>query len=106
MIDEMVVELQRQKANDIQHKDFCISERHINDVHQQDNAEAQEDLVESISSVNQTIADTKAVIGELVGEIKDLTDSKNQAIADREAENKQFRLELQDQDEARRILKQ
>jgi len=104
LIDQMVADLQKQKTDDIKHKDFCIEERQSLDSQSQENAQLQEDVKAQILSTKKTVADTKTVIGELTTEIKELNDNKNQAGVEREEENQQFRIELQDQHEAKRIL--
>jgi hypothetical protein len=103
-IDKMVTDLKKQKADDIKHKDWCVQERQAHDIQAQEISQDQEDLNAQISATKTRIEDTKKIVGELSEEISILLKNKNQAGVEREEENQQFRTELADHDEARRVL--
>lgn len=103
-IDDMVTDLQTQKADDIKHKDWCVAESENQDIQAQEISQNQEDLKGEIASTQKVIVNLKATVADLSDEINMLNKNKNQASVEREEENHQFRIELSDHDEARRVL--
>jgi len=103
-IDDMVVALNDQKAEETKKKDFCIDELNKQDeekertIHSKAEASAKiVDLKANLKELTQAIADLKADIAEMQKEMKYAGD-------DREKENKEFQMTVADQRATQKLL--
>jgi hypothetical protein len=103
-IDDMVASLEKEKADDIKHKDFCVAGLN-------DNEKAQVHKSRDIDEVGAKIADLKSTIDEyhnsisgLEGEIAEMQKQMKRAGEDRELENHDFQTTIADQRETQRLL--
>merc|ERR1719494_417859 len=105
-IDEMVVQLTKEKENEAKHRDWCIEELNSNEKDTQrverDKEQAEVkmgDLTSSISSLTQESESLGAEVTELQTQLK-------RAGEDREKENKDFQSTVTDQRETQKLLQQ
>jgi hypothetical protein len=103
-IDEMVVSLKEESADEVADRDQCIKDLNINTKQAAAKADAKADLDAKIASLESEIAD-------LTGDLKALNDSTfnaqvqmQKATANRAAENKDFTETIQDQRATQAIL--
>jgi len=105
-IDDMVAQLQKEKADEIKHKDYCVASLNENDKitaqkeHEKSDLESQlEDLDMTIDALTKAIEQAKAEITEMQIQMK-------RASEDREKENKEFQLTVADQRATQKLLTQ
>merc|ERR1719253_688698 len=105
-IDSMVTDLLQEKADEIKHRDYCTSELN-------GNAKAQELKERDIEKLEATIAGLTSTIEELSDSIKtcqseiaEMQVQLKRAGEDREAENKDFQMQVADQRETQKLLTQ
>jgi len=103
-IDQMVVELKEESADEVADRDQCIKDLNINTKQAAAKADAKADLDAKIASLESNIAD-------LTSELKALTDSTfetqvqmKKATANRASENKDFQETITDQRATQAIL--
>jgi chromosome segregation ATPase len=103
-IDDMVSELVAEKADEIEHRDYCIKGLNDNEittakkVHEKGRSEQQ---VEALTSESKELGD--AITG-LEGEINTMKESLVQAKVDREAEQELYETSLQEQKDTETLL--
>lgn len=103
-IDDMVSELVNEKADEIEHRDYCIKGLNENErttakkVHEKSRAEQE---VDALTSEAKELAD--AIAG-LEGDINKMKESLVQAKVDREAEQELYETTLQEQKDTETLL--
>merc|ERR1719393_376756 len=104
-IDEMIVDLKQQLADDVEHKDYCTKELAENEkatmIAQDEKADLEahiEDLKSTIETLTKDIKTKEAEIAEMQVQVK-------RASEDRELENKEFQQTGADQRATQQILK-
>merc|ERR1740117_987390 len=103
-IDEMVVALQKEKADEIKHKDFCTDELNQNDRAQELKARDIEQLESEIATLTSSIDELTKSIATLEAEIAEMQTQLKRAGEDREAQNSDFQGTVADQRETQKLL--
>jgi len=103
-IDKMVVALEKESADEVKHKDYCLDELQKNEVDTQKKTHTKVNLESKIAGLEQTIKEHKASIDAVVAEIEDLNTQKKRAGEDREIEKKEFEGVVADQRETQSLL--
>jgi len=103
-IDEMIAQLQAEKADEIKHKDFCVSELNGNDKTnaKTERTKAREEA--SIANFEAEITTLKQDIADLEAEVKELQTQLKRAGEDRAAENNVFQTTVADQRKSQGLL--
>jgi len=103
-IDEMIVDLGKEKADEIKQKDFCVEELNQNE-------RAQELKVRDIAKLEATISDLTSQVEELTksldqlkAEIAEMQTQLKRAGEDREKENADFQQTISDQRATQKLL--
>lgn len=104
-IDKMVVALQKESAEEVKHKAFCVDELHTNEQDVQKKTHAKINLESKIDGLKQSIKEHKAAIAVVVAEIAELNTQKTRAGENRAAEKKEFDGVVADQRETQVLLK-
>jgi len=104
-IDDMVVQLMKEKADEITHKDFCVDEFNTNQLHTEKKEREKADLIAKIEDLEMTIKALTEAIDKLKAEIAEMQLQMKRAGEDREKENKEFQMTVVDQRETQRLLK-
>merc|ERR1719337_646707 len=68
-IDDMIVQLLKEKEDEIKHKDFCVNDFNKNQLQTEQKEREKEDLIAQIEDLNMTIKALAAAIEELKAEI-------------------------------------
>lgn len=96
-IDELVAKLKVEMADEVKHKDFCVSELHENKA----DTEKNQAKLDNLESELATLADTKKkledTIANLKNEISETQVQMQRASEDRKAENQEFQKIVADQ---------
>merc|ERR1719160_160200 len=103
-IDDMVEKLKIESADEVKDRDFCIGELNTNDRQAAAKADQKADLEAKISQLESDIADLSASIKALSDEVTSTQVEMMKASKNREAENKQFQMVIQDQRATQAIL--
>jgi len=104
-IDDMIAALTDEKAAEIKHKDFCVSELNENQLQTQKKEAEKEDISAKIATLETTIKDLAAAIDTLKAEIAEMQVQVKRAGEDREKENAEFQTTVADQRETQKLLK-
>jgi len=105
-IDDMVVQLQKEKADEIKHKDFCTDEFNSNELQTEKKTRAKQDVEAKISDLEMTIKQLGEAVDALKGEVADLQVQLKRAGEDREKQNKEFQGTVADQRATQKLLAQ
>merc|ERR1719321_294675 len=103
-IDGMVEKLKVESQDEVKDRDFCIGELNTNDRQAAAKADAKGDLEAKIGQLDSDIADLAASIKALSDEVTSSQVSMMQASKNREAENKEFQMTIEDQRATQAIL--
>merc|ERR1719316_896652 len=103
-IDDMVEKLKIESADEVKDRDFCIAELNTNDRQAAAKADQKADLEAKIAQLTSDIADLTASIKALSAEVTSTQVEMMKASKNREAENKQFQMVIQDQRATQAIL--
>jgi len=103
-IDDMVEKLKIESADEVKDRDFCIGELNTNDRQAAAKADQKADLEAKIAQLTSDIADLTASIKALSAEVTSTQVEMMKASKNREAENKQFQMVIQDQRATQAIL--
>merc|ERR1719160_1955524 len=103
-IDEMVVSLKAESADEVVDRDQCIKDLNINTKQAAAKADAKADLDAKIASIESSIADLTASIKALNEETTSAQVQMMKATKNREAENKDFQTTITDQRATQAIL--
>merc|ERR1719487_681239 len=103
-IDGMVEKLKVESQDEVKDRDFCIGELNTNDRQAAAKADAKSDLDAKIAQLESDIADLSASIKALSDEVTSAQVEMMKASKNREAENKQFKMVVEDQRATQAIL--
>jgi len=104
-IDDMIAAMTDEKAAEIKHKDFCVSDLNENQLQTQKKEAEKEDLSAKVATMETTIKDLAAAIDTLKAEIAEMQVQLKRAGEDREKENAEFQTTVADQRETQKLLK-
>jgi chromosome segregation ATPase len=103
-IDEMVVGIEKQKADEIKHRDFCIADLAQNEKATAVGTDEKGDIEAKIADLKSTIDTLKTDIGTKKAEVAEMEVQAKRAGEDREAENAEFQATVADQRATQEIL--
>jgi DNA repair exonuclease SbcCD ATPase subunit len=103
-IDDMIAQLQEEKAAEIKHKDFCVDEFNQNQLQTEKKERDKEDLLAKIEGLEMSIKQLAEAIDALKAEIVEMQVQLKRAGEDREKENKIFQTVVADQRETQKLL--
>merc|ERR1719359_873774 len=103
-IDDMVEKLKIESKDEVKDRDFCIAELNTNDRQAAAKADQKSDLDAKIAQLDSDIADLTASIKALSDEVTSTQVEMMKASKNREAENKQFQMTIEDQRATQAIL--
>merc|ERR1719207_31474 len=103
-IDDMVEKLKLESADEVKDRDFCIGELNTNDRQAAAKTDAKADLEAKIAQLDSDIADLTASIKALSDEVTSSQVEMMKASKNRQAENKQFQMVIEDQRATQAIL--
>jgi hypothetical protein len=103
-IDKMVEELLQEKADEIKHRDSCISELHDNEVLTEREERSKADLESKKEGLEMSIKDLSGELKNLNSEIADLQLQIKRKGEDRELQNKDFQQTVADHRESQKLL--
>ena len=105
-IDEMVATLQAEKAEEIKHRDFCITELNENEKTQAQLSRDHDSLTAKVDEIKAAIANAKTEIKEIEGHNTEMRTQLKRAGEDREKQNAEFQTTLADQRVTKKLLTQ
>merc|ERR1719253_951193 len=105
-IDQMVMDLLQEKADEIKHRDYCTDELNTNGRAQELKERDIEKLEATIASLTSSIEELTESIKMCQSEIAEMQVQLKRAGEDREAENKDFQMQVADQRETQKLLTQ
>jgi len=103
-IDDMIAELQKQKEDEIKHKDFCVDELNKNQLETEKKTREKTDLEAKIEDLKMTIDKLTKEIQALKDEIAEMQLQLKRAGEDREKENAEFQQTVADQRETAKLV--
>jgi len=103
-IQEMISSLQKEKADEIKHKDFCVEEFNTNQLATEKKTREKDELDTKIADLEQTIKDLTADLENLKAQIAEMAEQMKRAGEDREKENKDFQMTVADQRATQKLL--
>merc|ERR1719185_26538 len=103
-IDGMIADLNKEKADDVKMKDFCIEALHKNEVAQEMKKRDIEQMEAKIADLTATFDTLAKQIAALQAEIAETQVQLKRAGEDRELENKDFQNVVADQRETQKLL--
>jgi chromosome segregation ATPase len=103
-IDDMIAQLLQDKADEIKHKDFCVSEFNTNQLQTEAAERTKADLEAKIEDLTMNIAELAKAIKTLKSEIAEMQIQMKRAGEDREKENKAFQDVVADQRATQKLL--
>jgi len=101
----MIVQLLKEKEDEIKHKDFCVDEFNANQLQTETKEREKKDLIARIEELEATINALAKAIETLKSEIAEMQVQLKRAGEDREKQNKEFQLTVADQRETQKLLK-
>merc|ERR1719482_754226 len=103
-IDDMIVQLLKEKEDEIKHKDFCVDDFNKNQLETEKKEREKEDLIAQIEDLNMTIKALADAIETLKAEIAEMQVQLKRGGEDREKENKEFQTTVADQRATQKLL--
>jgi len=103
-IDDMVASLLQEKADEIKHKDFCVSSLDKNQLQTEKKEREKSDLIAKIEDLEMTIQSLAKAIATLKSEISDMQVQTKRAGEDREKQNHEFQATVADQRATQQLL--
>jgi hypothetical protein len=103
-IQDMIGALQKEKADEIKHKDFCVEEFNTNQLATEKKTREKDELDTKIADLEQTIKDLTADLENLKAQIAEMAVQMKRAGEDREKENKDFQMTVADQRATQKLL--
>merc|ERR1740138_1646020 len=103
-IDDMISMLLQEKADEIKHKDFCTDELNTNQLQTEKKERLKIDLIAKIEDLTAKIKMLTETIETLKAEIGDLQLSLKRVGEDREKQNREFQVTVQDQRATQALL--
>uniref|UniRef100_A0A0G4H9C9 Uncharacterized protein n=1 Tax=Chromera velia CCMP2878 TaxID=1169474 RepID=A0A0G4H9C9_9ALVE len=105
-IDKMIDGLQKEKADEIKHRDWCIQMIHDNEKETMEAKQEEKDLQAKVSTLKETISTLEGEISILKGEIEKAQVNIQKLSEDREAENDEFKVTVRDAQATQKLLVQ
>jgi chromosome segregation ATPase len=105
MLTKMIADLKQEQKDEVEHKDFCNSELHKNDMATQENSNLIADLRATIADLGAKIDTFTGELDALDASIADMHRQMQRANEDRQAENRNFQNVVADQRATQVILK-
>jgi hypothetical protein len=103
-IDDMIVQLLKEKEDEIKHKDFCVDEFNKNQLETEKKEREKTDLIAKIEDLEMTIKQLTDAIETLKAEIAEMQLQLKRAGEDREKQNKEFQMTVADQRATQKLL--
>jgi DNA repair exonuclease SbcCD ATPase subunit len=103
-MDDMIVQLVKEKADEIKHKDFCVDEFNKNEQQTEKKVRAKADVKAKLEDLRQTKKELGEAIDKLKSEIKESQKQLKRAGDDRKKENKEFQMTIADQRATQKLL--
>jgi len=103
-ISDLIAALQKEKEDEIKHKDFCVEEFNTNQLATEKKTRLKEKLDTKIADLEQTIKDLSASLENLKAQIAEMAIQMKRAGEDREKENKDFQMTVADQRATQKLL--
>ena len=103
-IDDMIAQLQKEKEDEIKHKDFCVDELNKNQLETEKKEREKSDLEAKIEDLKMTIETLTKEIQALKDEIAEMQLQLKRAGEDREKENKEFQQTVADQRATQKLV--
>merc|ERR1719335_1280851 len=103
-IDDMVAALKQESKDEIKDRDFCIAELNNNEKQYNAKSDMKADLNTKIADLETEISELTDAIKALSTEVTETQVEMKKATANREAENKEFSMTVQDQQATQAIL--
>jgi len=103
-IADMIDELKVQQKDEVDHRDFCLTEFQKNKMETEATTDEHDNLVAKIGDLTATIDTLASEIKTLNDEIAEMTEQAKRATDDRGKENADFQVELKDQRLTQAIL--
>jgi len=103
-IDDLVVQLLKEKEDEIKHKDFCVEEFNTNQLQTEKKEHEKEDLLALIEDLELQIKTLTSEIDTLKAEITEMNVQMKRAGEDREKENQEFQQTVADQRASQKLL--
>merc|ERR1719160_753227 len=105
-INRMIEDLQKQQADEVKHKDYCVEALNTNKKHTENKEREQKSLTESIDDLKMTIDELTKALDTLKAEMKEMRFQLRRAGEDREKENVEFQETVADQRATQKLLTQ
>jgi len=105
-IDTMVVQLVKEKRDEIRHKDFCVKEFSSNDQETEKKTREKADVKGKISDLELSVKQYTQAIEAIKAENAEDSKQLKRAKADRNSANKEFQMTIADQRATQRLLVQ
>merc|ERR1719424_2513118 len=103
-IDAMVVQLAKEKADQIKQRDFCIDNLNKNQKSNKLKTREQEDVIALIAKLTATIKRLTEEVAVLEAEIAEMQAQLKKATEDRVKQNKEFKITVADQRATQKLL--
>jgi len=103
-ISDMIGALQKEKEDEIKHKDFCVEEFNTNQLATEKKTREKDELDTKIADLEQSIKDLTASLESLKAQIAEMAVQMKRAGEDREKENKDFQMTVADQRATQKLL--
>merc|ERR1719162_2311124 len=103
-IDDMVVQLIKEKADEIKHKDFCVDAFNKNEQQTEKKVREKQDVKAKMEDLMLTIKQLAEAIDKLKSEIAEDQVQLKRAGKDRQQENKEFQMTIADQRATQKLL--
>ena len=105
-IDDMIIQLLKEKEDEIKHKDFCVNDFNTNQLQTEKKEREKEDVLAKIDDLTLTIKQLGDAIDGLKAEIAEMQVQLKRAGEDREKQNKEFQTVVSDQRATQKLLQQ
>jgi len=103
-INDMVVQLAKEGADEIKHKDFCVDEFNKNEQQTERKIRAKQDVKAKMEDLALTMKQLTQAVDKLKGEIAEMQVQLKRAGADRATETKEFQMTIADQRATQTLL--
>jgi len=105
-IDDMVVQLIKEKEDEIKHKDFCVDEFNTNQLQTEKKVREKADVIAKIGDLSLTMKQLAEAIQGLQSEVAEMQTQMKRAGEDRQKQNQEFQSTINDQRETQKLLQQ
>merc|ERR1719361_1117733 len=103
-IDDMIAHLEAENTDEIEQRDYCISEFNKNELQTEEKSRDKRDLEALIADLTAKIKSLTEAIDALKAEVKEMQVQLKRAGEDRELENKDFQTVIADQRATQKLL--